>query len=279
MTNMKRRLSRLLNALLTLASVFLFWTLGDGSLDAQTSQPQLAQQLREDGPPGRRAALEQARAILPENRSRELRDALIAALEREALFLKNRRLAIRKGAVAEELADPVFISNAAEVIAELHDARAIPALAAALGSGGPAIRALVEFGEQSVAPMVAIVRSPDASPESAQDGLLALRFLVEGEPPLSGGALQEVKRAAEERLTGRQFTAVLWRAIDLAIALKDARLRALVERLASDANEVRARSVPEIDSQLVQRTQQLAKSRLAGAAAIPDRVQWMRGAR
>src|SRR5688500_16495246 len=186
MKNRERRSLMFWTARAALALFLLFSALGTTTAAPQPTQRQLAEQLLEHGPAARRAALEQARGIRLENRGRELRDALITALEREALFLRSRSLAIRKGAFAEEIPDPLFISNAAEIVSELRDARAIPALAAALGSGGSAIRGLVEFGERSVPSMVAVVTSPDTSPASVQDGLLALRFVVEGETSLPG---------------------------------------------------------------------------------------------
>jgi hypothetical protein len=68
-------------------------------------------------------------------------------------------------------------------------------------------------------------------------------------------------------LTGEQYFTTLWYAMDLAAVLGDEDLRSIIADLATYPNDIIARGV--IDPELVQRTQQHARDRLAGVPALP----------
>ena len=93
--------------------------------------------------------------------------------------------------------------------------------------------------------------------------------MVEGmaSHPLSAGTIAQIRRAAEQRLTGKQYFTILWYAIDLASVLNDTELWSIVQSIASDLNEVFARGVENPD--LFELTQKRAADRLAGIPALP----------
>jgi hypothetical protein len=239
---------------------------------AQTDQHALAQQLLGDSAAERANAVAVAETLGAANTGPALRAALVAALEREGRLLRERSQAARKGAALEELEDPEFIAHAARTVAELHDPGTIPALVNyGLGTGGPPIDTLAAFGEQAAPAVLAAVMSPDTPHDTVDSGLITLRFMVEGRASraLSAGTIAQIRRAAEQHLAtgkGLQIT-TLWWAIDLAIALNDAKLRGIVQSIASDQNAVLDRGV--VDLQLVAQTQKRAADRLAGIPPLP----------
>jgi hypothetical protein len=237
---------------------------------AQVDQHVIAQQLLGDNGGERHRALDVAQAIGPENTGPDLRAALIAVLERgNSMAVEAAR---RQEAVAK-FEDPEFIARVARVVAGLKDPRAIPALAGALGMWSPAVDdALADFGEQAAPVVLGVVTSSSSRPSAVNSGLVTLRFMVEaaGTRPLSAGTLGEIRRAAEQRLTGRQQSVTtLWEAIDLAVVLNDPGLRRTVEALASDPVEVIATGVTDL--QLIEQTRKRAADRLAGVPPLPRR--------
>lgn len=260
-----------------LLGIMLCWALlGAASVQAQVDQRAIAKGLLAADGADRVRALARAEAIRPADMGPELRSALIEALEREGELLARREAARQRGEAVpplERLQDPEFILALARLVIELRDPRAIPALAGALGTGGRVTQAVVDFGEQAVPAVVAVVMSPESSPYAISDGLIALRCMVEGAgvSPLSARTLEAVRRAVEFRLTslGRLASTggtLRW-AVDLAVALDSPGLRRIVESLSVDPNEVIARGVTDPD--LIARTQRHATERLAGVPARP----------
>lgn len=243
---------------------------------AQVDQSALARQILGTNATERSRAVETARSLGAENLGPELRAALIRALEREGEIRAQRYHAGRRGEVVEPMEDPELIAKLARVVAELRDPRAIPALTAALGTGSPVTRALVSFGEDAVPSLLAAVRSPESIEYVVEGALMTLRFLVEGAGPrpLSATALDGIREAVRQRITGRQYFTTLWDAIDLAMALNDADLRRIVQSLASDREQVVARGIE--DPELIEETQRLASERLAG---VPPKSRWKRNER
>jgi hypothetical protein len=237
---------------------------------AQVDQRVIAQQLLGDNGGERHRALDVAQAIGGENTGPELRAALIALLER------GNRMAVeaaRRGEAFAKFEDPEFIARVARVVTGLKDPQAIPALAGALGLWSPAVDdALADFGEQAAPAVLGVVTSSSSRPSAVNSGLVTLRFMVEaaGTRPLSASTLEEIRRVAELRVTGRQQSiTTLWEAIDLAVVLNDPGLRRTVESLASDPHEVIARGVTDLH--LIKQTRQRAADRLAGVRPLPRR--------
>jgi hypothetical protein len=152
----------------------------------------------------------------------------------------------------------------------MGDPHAIPALAGALGTGSTLVRdALADFGEQAAPDVLRLVTAQDTRYDAVGDGLMALRFMVEGARtrPLSPSTRDQIRRAAMQRLTGEQYFSTLWYAIDLAVALDDPELRRIVQAIASDRNELVARGVSAPD--IIALTQKRAAARLAGEPPEP----------
>lgn len=235
--------------------------------EAQQDQRELSRQLLEGNRVERSRALETVSGLSRLQVSPELRGALITLLAR------NNRIVADAAARNQALAtfeDPEFVTRVAHVVSQLDHPQAIPALAGALGTGSTLVPdALADFGEPAVPAVLAVVTSPTSHYSAVDDGLIALRFMVEGAgpKPLSKRSLDQIRAAARERLTGTEYFTTLWRAIDLAVVLNDAGLRHIVQSLASDTGEVIARGVT--DAALITKTQERAAQRLTGGRSLP----------
>jgi hypothetical protein len=244
------------------------------NLSASTSQEHLNQQLiadmllSEDKEERSRAA-GLALALRPQAIEANLRAALVAAVERDTDAYYSGLDAYFRGepVVGEE---DEFDHHLAiiELVAALNDPIAIPALART-GTGMTAIRALVNFGELPIPALLETAQSSKSHPFQVSDSLIALRLIIEAVQAnrLLEDTLAAVSHLARQKLTERTSDIVLWRAIDLAVILDNAELRAIVESLAADPNEVLARGITEPD--LIERTQKRAADRLAGMPALP----------
>jgi hypothetical protein len=237
----------------------------------QVDQRALAERILRGGADQRSDALEQARALGPARTEPALRAALIEALAREARAHAQRYHADRRGEPLPPLADPEFIARVSRVVADLRDPRAIPALVGALGTGSVPVEGLLAFGEGAVPALLDAVGSAETSHYVVDDALLALRFMVEAgtSRPRSPGTLERIGSATKRVLTGKPYFTTLWRAIDLAVALRDPALRSIVQSLARDRSEVVARGID--DSDTIERTRRRAADRLAGIPALPRR--------
>jgi hypothetical protein len=234
-------------------------------------QKTLARQILRGNATERGRAVEAARTLGSEYIAPELRAALIRALEGEGQVRAQRYTASLRGEALQPLENPEFIAQVSRVVADLRDPTAIPALIGALGTGSPPARALAAFGEEAVPALVAAVKTPGTIHYVVDDALVALRFMLEGAAPrpLSAAAIDEIRRAVEVRLAGKQVFTTVWDAVDLAIALKDPALRRIVKSLATDRNAVVARGIE--DSETIEETQRLAAQRLAG---VPPQRRW-----
>lgn len=240
---------------------------------AQVNQRNIAQDLLRTDVAARNRALETAIKLGPANTGPELRVALIKALEQEGQIHARRHDSFRRGESLPPLEDPEFILAVSRTVAQLRDPNAIPALAGALGTGFTVIRALAGFGERAAPAVLAVVTNADSYHEAVNEGLIALRLMVESSQahPLSAGTTVQIKRAAEQRLNtlgqmASTGSTLRW-AIDLAVTLGDPDLRRIVESLAADRRQVMARGVS--DPELIARTQKRATERLAGMPAMP----------
>jgi hypothetical protein len=240
---------------------------------AQVDQVALAEQLLSGDIVEQSRALETVQTLGGQNASPAVREALIKALDREANRQARRYLATRRGELVEPDPNPEYVLQLSRIVADLRDPTAIGALANALGTGMTVVRALVEFGEIAAPPIVAVVASPASMHYAVDDGLIALRMMVEarGIRPISRGTLDLIRRVAEQRLTSPGHLAstgvtLRW-AIDLAVVLKDDRLTAIVRSLASNPNEIIARGVEDPD--LIELTRRRAAERLAGIPPQP----------
>jgi hypothetical protein len=239
---------------------------------ARIDQSEVARQLLTGNGFERGSALVSVRRLGPENVTPRLRAALITALEREGRLVAQRRARRGRGEMVPDLENPELIGGLAQVVAAFRDPWAIRALTSALGNSPQAIHGLAEFGELAAPSVLQVVRSTP-SMDVETDALMTLRFMADGVggPPLTGATRARMREVAKRRLTTRQKSVVtVWRAIDLAVALQDAQLRWLVQRLASDRNAVMALGVTEPD--LIDRTQRNAAERLAGVPALPRHV-------
>lgn len=245
-----------------LLAALQFVTLAIGH--AQVDQHALAQRILGGNVGDQSRAVWSALTLGPQATGPELRTALIALLERNNRILDE---ASKRNVAVATLVDPEFVAHVAHVVSQLEDPQAIPALAGALGSGSTLVPdALADFGERAASAVIRVVTDPATRRrEAVADGLLSLRFMVEGAGarPLSAGTLAEIRRAAKQRLTGKQYAPTLWKAIDLAVVLGDPELRRIVESLAADRSEVVARGIEHPG--LIDATKKLAAGRLAAS--------------
>jgi len=193
----------------------------------------------------------------------ELRSALIEALEREVALVEAQR------GKNEPRDHPNMLEHLSSIVASFGDSSAIPALAGAATSSLAAASGLAEFGEPAVAALIETIdRQPDTT--LVWTPMIALRFLVEGAggTPLSAQSVARIRDVAKRYLDAPAGnSSVLTTAIDLAIALNDPELRAVVERIAADRSEVEARGFDHPND--VARIQKHAAERAAGKPAVP----------
>jgi hypothetical protein len=195
-----------------------------------------------------------------------LRLAAVTAVDRDVAVFRRAKI---HGTVMGPWSLPSLLTLT-KVVANLRDSTVIGSLVVTVGMGGPGVvRALAEFGEPAVEPLVAEIHSSGEREADVIAGLLTLRAIVErrSERPLSERALTSIQGVAMACLTGVQEPGVLWRAIDLAVALDDPNLRTIVQSLASDSAAVVARGVTE--PALIESVRRRAADRLAGVPAPP----------
>jgi len=227
---------------------------------AQSDQHTLARRILGGNVEDQSSAVWAAMTLGSQATGPELRAALIALLDRSIGLVDEAR---KRGEAVS--VGPEFVSHVAHAVSQLEDPQAIPVLARALGKTGSTLvpDALADFGEQAAGAVLRVVTDPEGPYEAVSNGLLSLRFMVEGRGarPLSTGTLSEIRRAAKQRLTGKQSAPTLWKAIDLAVVLGDPELRRIVESVAADRGEIVARGIEH--SGLIEATQRLAAGRLA----------------
>jgi hypothetical protein len=153
---------------------------------------------------------------------------------------------------------------------DLKSPQAIPELVKTLGLGFTFVpHQLAEFGEDAEPAVLAVVTSSESDREAVYTGLMALRFMIEGAGPrpLSPGARERIRQAAEQWLAARrQSILTLGAAIDLAAALDDPDLRRILQSLASDPNAVASRG---ISAGSIEGIRKRAADRLAGVPPLP----------
>lgn len=248
----------------TLLTLILFFVSVVASPAQPVNQAALADALSKGGDV--ETVMTQVRALGPENAGPELRAALIARLEQ-----LNQRVAevTKLDQTVDTFINPETLAHLAQLVTELHDPRAIPALTRSPYVSA-AVRALVEFGEQGLPAIMQVVMSPSSHYTDVEHGLLTLRIMVE-QGNLSPGALGQIRAAAKARLTGEQYFTVVWNAIDLAATVRDPELGQIVRDLAQHPSESHRRGITNQEVEdLVERTQKRAADRLAGVPALPN---------
>jgi len=255
----------MITLILRLTTILVLWLVGPVTpARAEAVNHQLlAEQLLGADDSKRWQALEATTAILV-----DLHEALIIAIEREARYRTERHAASMRGEKWEGPTGAEYLARLTEVVIKLRDPRTIPSLVAVLGTGSSATPfALAAFGEPAVPELVKVVKASD-NIFLVDQAMVALRCLVEhtSTQPLSSNAVDAITNVAELRLENPIRLAstgvILGQAVDLAIALDDARLRRIVELIASDPEAVRSRGVT--DSKRINRIQKNTQDRLSG---------------
>lgn len=240
------------------------------------TQGDVARMLLSDDVAERAKASSMARMVRPEHVSSGLRLALALALNRETAAYEADIRSTAATAGSSTLSGTPrewrLHAELLQTVVALDDPRTTPFLARNLGTNLLAVRALANFGQTAASSVLAVTNSDNSSDVKVGGGLIALRMMIENASatPLSTETRARVRQAAVQFLGGeRSQHLILWRAIDLAIALGDTDLRAKVRAIAGNPDEVRARGIQ--DPTLVAQTQQRARDRLAGVPAQPRR--------
>ena len=238
---------------------------------AQRPQREIAQALRGRDRSAVARALGDAVGIPAGDRGVELRDALRAALVAEMETQRARYHRGRRGGQNRVLVYPEMVFSLVRAVVELGDPESIPALAAALSTGGNAVNALVAFGPAVIPVVVGVVNSPEGTPSEAVGGLIALRKIVEqaGTGQLSAHEHRLSREAASRHLgatDGTYFSHFLF-AIDLAVALDDPELREVVRTVSVSDAAIRGRGIT--DPEIIAMVKKRALDRLAGIPALP----------
>lgn len=262
----------------TYAIFVLATTLGSLALrpapaDAQADQRALAEQLLGEDARQTWSALVAVERLGPDSTGPELREALVAALHREANLHAERYWHDARGEPwVQYERGAEYLAHLTRAVIALRDPRAIDALAAAVGTGSTATPwALADFGDGAAPAVLDIVTSPGSAEHQVNGALMTLRVMAEEREirPLSAATMERIRCVALRYVTGPQYFTTLWRAIDLAGVLDDPYLRGVLQDIASDPEEVIARG--ETDPDLIEKTQKRAADRLAGIPPLPRR--------
>lgn len=258
MSMMRNAASRLaLPTLLVLATA--------GVAGGQVGQATLAEQLRNGDRATRMTAAHSASLMSVEAIGPELRGALITALEREGRIKAEEWRGER-----ERVDEPMLIARLALVVSRFGTPNTIEGLASAISTSPPATHALAQFGEPAAEAVLRLLTANPGAPATViSSGLIALRYIVElaDERPLSLRTFERIRQQALDCLTSTSSHTVLGRAIDLAMVLDDPELRGIVQTLANDMDEVRARGITT--PRYIEAVQERARDRLAGEPPQP----------
>jgi hypothetical protein len=124
-----------------------------------------------------------------------------------------------------------YYSDLVSIISESDDPIVIAPLVRAVGMGNPAVSSLARFGEAAVPELLAEVNRRNA-PNYALMALRGFREILEQHfAKLSKASLSGIAALARRHLTGRQISAVVGRAIDVAGLLRDESLRSDLLRI------------------------------------------------
>lgn len=237
----------------------------------QDRQDAVIQRLVSGNATRQREALDSLKGLERGQLGERVRDAMATALQQESRRNARRYWQGRANAIPEPLPDPELVAALARAVSELRDPRMIRALAESLGVGFSVTRALAEFGDDAAGAVLDVVMSPQSTHYAVNDGLIALRLMVELAGPGRGlppNTMARIREAAEHHLTSKpRFIGTVWWALDLAAALPDAPLRGIVEAFASDP--ALARAMGATDPDVVYQTQRRAADRLAGVPPLP----------
>jgi hypothetical protein len=231
----------------------------------------IVQQLLSGDATQQRKALDSLEGLEGGQLSEEVKNAMATALQQESRRHVQRYWQVSAKAILEPMPDPELLALLARSVSELHDPGMIPALAESLGVGFSVTRAHAEFGDAAADAVLDIVMSPQSTHYAVNDGLIALRLMVELAGPERGlppSTMARIREAAEYHLTSKpRFIGTVWWALDLAAVLPASPLREIVEAFASDP--ALARAMGATDPDVVYQTQRRAADRLAGVPPLP----------
>lgn len=199
-------------------------------------------QARENSELTERAA---SRALLDNRVTPERDRALALALELGPRAGPELRAAVIAAAWAEvrgetdraEVDEEIFAYY--DAVAGLRDPQAIPFLVHVLPSGSGASNALADLGAAAFPAVLETVSNPDEISYRVQEGLTALRFMIE-DRSLGPREMALVREVVRDRLSEAQFVGVVRSALRLAVELGDPELRRTVEKLATDRTAAKA---------------------------------------
>jgi hypothetical protein len=211
----------------------------------------------------RASALQRIRRIPVESRGEEIFKALLAEVDRQNQVLQNRRRSSDQGTpLPNDHSGGEYLLELLRIVCEHEsDPRLIPHLVPFVGVGGGVIEVLAKFGERAVGEVVGLAASETSQASDVSSALYTLRRMLESQPtyPLAAQSRRRIIQVAKQRLNGKQPSAVVWRAADLAIATGDSSLRARVNQLATDPAVSRSLGV---EAEFLSQTQELAKEAL-----------------
>jgi hypothetical protein len=170
--------------------------------------------------------------------------AAIAGLNHLHKELVRRRQALEAGRPIEPDGEQHFEDQVAlvRVLIRSYDPVVIrPLLSNMIGTA--VTSAIAAFGELAVVDVIAAVSEPELGTRS--EALRTLQLMLERpvRHPLSLASKQSIIEVAQGELSGNPPMAVIWRAVELAVATRDPSLLNKVRRLATNESEVRALNI------------------------------------
>jgi hypothetical protein len=219
---MQRRRALWLSLVKGVATVLLTTSLGSGGSAAQSSsseQKTLATQLQSRSWNVRREAVTKILAIAPSERLPVLVENVVRELTRLQGLPGEGAGEVPRGSDLESSFE--YYADLVEIASSSENPIVIEPLVRAIQTGGPAFIALARFGDAAAPQLLAAARARKADPDFVWSSLITFRMMIEQHPMLSASSRVGIAALARDSLIGTRHTAVLQRAIEVVVALRD----------------------------------------------------------
>lgn len=203
-------------------TVVLACSLAHGVAGAQTSrahQQSLITQLHSRSWNVRREAVTKILAIPPPERLSILVENVVRELARLHELPGEGADEVPRG--SDHASSFEYYADLVEVASSSENPIVIEPLVRAIQTGGPAFVALARFGDAAAPQLLAATRARKADPDVVWSSLITLRMMIERHPTLSASSRVGIADLARDNLIGTRHTAVLQRAIEVVVALRD----------------------------------------------------------
>jgi len=239
---------------------------------APKSQSQLVSELMSDDLHVISEALNEIYQISPEERSADVRNALIEVLKRMNQYRESSLLVDLD--LVEEIDHELNLRLLKDGVLPLNDPAAVDAIAGQLDTGASAANAIIEMKSSGVDAIFRMLQHPDDPKNMEVVGpTLTLRMMIDywGLDSFTPKQIAQMKKLVLSQLNRQseegEFNYFAY-AIQLGSVLDDSELRAFISTVANDRNIILQRGI--MDEWAIDQIQQDARDGLAGILIPPQ---------